>query len=89
VGTGVDVTIRELAELIRGIVGFQGQLTFDSSRPDGTPRKLADITRLRQLGWTARIPLAEGLAQTYSWFREHQPLLRKAGLDHQPALSRE
>ena len=89
VGTGVDVTIRELAELISGIVGFEGRLSFDPSRPDGTPRKLADVTRLRELGWTARIPLAAGLTQTYAWFREHRPLLRRAGLDHETALTRE
>ena len=89
VGTGEDVTIRELAELISGIVGFKGRLAFDPSRPDGTPRKLADVAHLQELGWTARIPLAEGLTQTYRWFREHRPLLRKAGLDHQPALARE
>ena len=89
VGTGVDVTIRELAELISSVVGFQGHLTFDTSKPDGTPRKLADVAHLRELGWTARIPLAEGLAQTYRWFREHRPLLRRAGLDYQPALSSE
>jgi GDP-L-fucose synthase len=89
VGTGAEITIRELAELISGIVGFQGRLTFDPSRPDGTPRKLADVTHLREIGWTARIPLAEGLGQTYAWFREHRALLRKAGLDHQPAQTRE
>jgi len=89
VGTGVDVTIRELAELISSVVGFRGHLTFDSSKPDGTPRKLADVAHLRELGWTARIPLAEGLAQTYGWFGEHRPLLRRAGLDYQPALTSE
>jgi len=89
VGTGADVTIRELAERIAQIVGYQGQLTFDPSRPDGTPRKLADVARLTGLGWSARIPLAEGLAQTYTWFCEHRPLLRRAGLDHQPATTRE
>ena len=89
VGTGDDVTIRELAELIAGIVGFAGQLRFDISRPDGTPRKLSDVSHLRRLGWSARVPLAEGLTQTYTWFREHGPLLRRAGLDQQPVLTRE
>ena len=89
VGTGDDVTIRELAQLIARIVGFSGRLSFDASRPDGTPRKLSDVSHLRRLGWSARIPLAEGLAQTYTWFRDHRPLLRIAGLDQQPALTGE
>jgi GDP-L-fucose synthase len=80
VGTGQDVTIRELAERIAGIVGYSGQLVFDSSRPDGTPRKLTDVTRLGGLGWTARISLAEGLARTYRWFRENESSLRHTGL---------
>jgi GDP-L-fucose synthase len=83
VGTGEDVTIRELAEIIARVVGFSGRLIFDASRPDGTPRKLADVTRLRQFGWTARIPLTEGLSQTYKWFQEHRSSLRHAGLEPQ------
>ena len=83
VGTGEDVTIRELAETIAGIVGYSGQLVFDSSRPDGTPRKLTDVTRLRGLGWTARISLADGLARTYSWYRENKSSLRLTGLEAQ------
>jgi GDP-L-fucose synthase len=83
VGTGEDVTIRELAEMIAGVVGFSGRLVFDASRPDGTPRKLTDVTRLRQLGWTARISLAEGLTQTIRWFQEHRSSLRQAGLERQ------
>jgi GDP-L-fucose synthase len=85
VGTGQDVTIRELAQQIADIVGYSGQLVFDSSRPDGTPRKLSDVTRLRELGWTARISLAEGLARTYRWFRENGALIRQTGLG-QPVL---
>ncbi|HXJ01402.1 MAG TPA: GDP-L-fucose synthase [Micropepsaceae bacterium] len=81
VGTGQDVTIRELAETIARIVGFSGRLIFDPSRPDGTPRKLTDVTKLHGLGWTAHIPLAEGLEQTYRWFRENRSSLRRAGLD--------
>jgi GDP-L-fucose synthase len=68
VGTGEDVTIRELAELIGEVTGFGGRLTFDSSKPDGTPRKLLDVSRLRALGWQARIPLHQGLRNTYEWF---------------------
>jgi GDP-L-fucose synthase len=80
VGTGTDVTIRELAELIARIVQFQGRLVFDAAKPDGTPRKLADVTRLKSLGWSARIPLADGLAETYTWFRENRESLRGLGI---------
>lgn len=74
VGTGTDVTIRELAEMLAEISGFQGRLVFDSSRPDGTPRKMSDVSRLTALGWSATIPLRRGLAQTYDWFctRSHE-----------------
>ena len=85
VGTGEDVTIRELAETIAGIVGFSGKLVFDTSRPDGTPRKLSDVTRLKGYGWTARIPLAEGLAQTYAWFCKNRSSLRHVGLEPRSA----
>lgn len=71
VGFGDDVTIRELAELICDVVGFQGQLVFDSTKPDGTPRKLLDSSRLATLGWKPRIGLREGIAQTYRWYVEH------------------
>jgi GDP-L-fucose synthase len=74
VGWGSDVAIRELAELIRGVVGFEGELVFDSSKPDGTPRKLLDTTRLNALGWSPRIRLREGIAATYEWFRHHSDL---------------
>jgi GDP-L-fucose synthase len=68
VGFGEDVTIRELAELICDVVGFEGELTWDKTKPDGTPRKLLDISKLRALGWTPTIPLREGIARTYDWF---------------------
>ena len=68
VGTGQDIAIADLAETIREIVGFRGRLAWDRSRPDGTPRKLLDITRLTALGWQARIDLRAGLADTYRWF---------------------
>ncbi len=67
-GTGEEVTIRRLAERIAATVGFEGELAFDTARPDGTPRKLADISRLRALGWRHRIGLDEGLARTYDWY---------------------
>jgi GDP-L-fucose synthase len=69
VGTGVDVTIRELAELIGETVGFTGELVFDSSKPDGTPRKLLDVSRLTHLGWSAKTPLPEGVRLTHDWFK--------------------
>lgn len=68
VGSGEDVTIRELAELICDIVGFDGELTWDKSKPDGTPRKLLDVSKLRALGWKPMIPLRDGITQTYDWF---------------------
>jgi GDP-L-fucose synthase len=68
VGCGEDISIRELAELICDIVGFEGQLAWDDTKPDGTPRKLLDVTRLQNLGWQPTIPLRDGIAQTYEWF---------------------
>lgn len=72
VGTGEDLTIRELAETIARVTGYRGRLVFDSSKPDGTPRKLLDVSRLQALGWKARIPLEEGLARTYEWYLSEQ-----------------
>jgi GDP-L-fucose synthase len=68
VGTGEDVTIRELAEMIAEITGYRGRIVQDTSKPDGTPRKLLDVSRLHALGWKAQIPLRQGLEQTYRWF---------------------
>ncbi len=68
VGCGEDISIRELAELICAIVGFEGQLAWDDTKPDGTPRKLLDVTKLHNLGWRPTIPLRDGIAQTYEWF---------------------
>ena len=68
VGTGIDCTIRELAETIARVTGFRGRLVFDASRPDGTPRKLMDVSRLGALGWSATIPLEDGLRDAYRWF---------------------
>lgn len=76
VGTGVDCTIRELAETMKKVVGFKGDLVFDTSKPDGTPRKLMDVSRLKALGWQASISLEDGLANTYQWFLRHQECLR-------------
>jgi GDP-L-fucose synthase len=68
VGCGEEISIRELAELICDVIGFDGELAWDTTKPDGTPRKLLDVTRLHNLGWQASIPLREGIAQTYDWF---------------------
>jgi GDP-L-fucose synthase len=71
IGWGEDVTIRELAELVKEASGYQGRLVFDPSKPDGTPRKLLDTTRLTALGWRPKISLEAGIESTYAWFREH------------------
>jgi len=78
VGTGVDLTIRELAEGVSAATGFTGEIHWDASKPDGTPKKQLDVSRLADLGWRARIPLAEGLLSTVALFREElgQQLVR-------------
>lgn len=68
VGTGEDVTIRELAETVRAVVGFEGELRFDTSKPDGAPRKLMDVSKIRALGWQPSYDLREGLEQAYDWY---------------------
>jgi GDP-L-fucose synthase len=72
IGTGEEVSIRELALLVKKVVGFKGDLIFDNTRPDGTPRKLADVMRIHALGWRHRIGLEEGLRATYKWFLENR-----------------
>lgn len=76
VGVGEDISIRELAELVREITGYEGQIVNDTSKPDGTPRKLLDVSRLHALGWQAKIGLRDGIAQTYRWFLEHSSDIR-------------
>lgn len=71
VGTGEDITIHDLANLIAQITGFRGKIVFDSSKPDGTPRKLLDVSRLHGLGWRHRISLPDGIRETYAWFIRH------------------
>src|SRR3954467_321573 len=66
IGTGLDVTIKQLAELIRQIVGFEGELRFNRTKPDGTPRKLLDISKLQDLGWRPTVDLCEGIANTFA-----------------------
>ena len=72
VGCGRDVTIRELAELVCDVVGFTGTLEFDDTKPDGTPRKLLDVSKLTKQGWQAKIPLREGIESTYEWFLKNR-----------------
>ena len=76
IGTGEEVTIQELAQLICEVVEYQGELIFNDQKPDGTPRKVLDISRLHRLGWQHQISLKKGLAQTYSWYLNHQGQLR-------------
>jgi GDP-L-fucose synthase len=76
-GTGVDVTIRELAETIKDVVGYEGGLEFDATKPDGTMRKLLDVSRAKKLGWEANVSLREGIEKTYRWFLDHQEVFRK------------
>lgn len=77
VGTGVDCTISEMANTMARVVGYQGNVVFDASKPDGTPRKLMDVSRLKQLGWQYKIELEEGLLKTYNWFLANQSSFRK------------
>jgi len=78
IGTGEDCSILELAESIKKVVGYTGTITFDSSKPDGTPRKLLNVDKIHGLGWKYKIPLAEGLAGTYAWFLENQDKFRSS-----------
>jgi len=77
VGTGNDLTIQELTNLIANVVGFRGQIRFDPTKPDGTPRKLLDISRIRDLGWQPNIALPQGLKDTYRWFSENVDSVRR------------
>jgi GDP-L-fucose synthase len=77
IGTGVDCTIRELAETIAKVVGYGGEVHWDTSKPDGAPRKLMDVSRLERLGWKANVSLEEGLMRTYDWFLEKQNSCRQ------------
>ena len=77
VGTGVDCTIKELTETVAKVVGFAGEIVWDTSKPDGTPRKLMDVSRLKALGWQASIGLEDGLLDAYQWFLQHQNDYRK------------
>jgi GDP-L-fucose synthase len=76
VGVGEDLTIRELAETVQKVVGYEGELVFDTSKPDGTPRKLVDTTKINGMGWQAKIGMNDGLQQAYQWFIQHQDSFR-------------
>ena len=76
VGTGSDVTIREIAETIANVTGFAGKTEWDTSKPDGTPQKLLDVSKLAEAGWTAKISLSEGLDRTVAWYRDHVDRIR-------------
>jgi GDP-L-fucose synthase len=75
IGSGKDITIKGLAEIIQGVVGHSGEIVWDSSKPDGTPRKLMDVSKMQKSGWSARITLEEGIHSTYEWFVENQVLV--------------
>ena len=77
VGSGEDSTVKEIATVIADVVGFTGETFWDSSKPDGTPQKLLDVTKLAKAGWTARIGLHEGISSTVDWYRQHQDELRR------------
>lgn len=81
IGTGKDVTIQELATLIQTIVGHQGTIVWDTSKPDGTPRKLMDVSKLAAEGWTYSTELSEGIQKTYAWFLEHISAIREVKID--------
>ncbi len=77
VGTGRDCSIKELASAIASVVGYKGKITFDSTKPDGTPRKLLDVSRLAALGWTTKLSLHDGLVDTYQWYLDNQDTFRR------------
>jgi GDP-L-fucose synthase len=79
VGVGEDLTIRELTEMVARIVGYEGQVVWDTTKPDGTPRKLLDVSRLAALGWSARTSLPAGMARTYAAYCEQLPKVATAG----------
>jgi GDP-L-fucose synthase len=81
VGTGKDITITDLALLIQDIIGHEGAINWDTSKPDGTPRKLMDVSRMKNAGWTYNIELEEGIRSTYEWFKDHYDEIKEVKLD--------
>jgi len=78
VGSGEEISIADLARMLGDVTGFKGQISFDRSKPDGTPRKLMDVSRLARMGWSAKVSLHEGIKHTYQWFLEHSDGLRQS-----------
>ena len=78
VGTGEDITIAELADTVKDVTGYDGEIVFDTSKPDGTPRKLLDVSKLHELGWKHKIDLRSGLEKAYQWFEANQQDFRAA-----------
>ena len=76
IGTGEDISITDFATMVADVVGYDGSFEYDTSRPDGTPRKLVDVTRLTDLGWQSKISLREGVERTYAWYIENEGELR-------------
>lgn len=83
IGTGVDLTIKELAEMIQQIVGHEGEIVWDSTKPDGTPRKLMDVSKMSAEGWNAKIKLEEGIRETYKWFLENEHSFKQVKISSQ------
>ena len=81
IGSGKEVSIKELAETVKNIVGFQGKIDWDTSKPDGTPRKLMDISKLNSLGWEAKVELQKGIEMTYAWYLENIDKIKKVKLN--------
>ena len=82
VGTGKDITIKELAETIQRIVGYQGEVYWDTAKPDGTPRKLLDVSKMHDLGWKHQVNLEEGIKKTYDWFLQNVENLKEIKIDN-------
>ena len=72
VGTGEDVTIKELAEIVAGVVKYDREIKWDTSKPNGTPRKLLDVSKIKSLGWSPKIELEDGIRSTYEWYKENE-----------------
>ena len=80
-GTGVDLTIKALAEIVQSVVGHEGEINWDASKPDGTPRKLMDVSLLKELGWSAQIQLEDGIKETYRWFLQHMSQFKEVEIN--------